>query len=256
MKLRVLLTNDDGIDAPGLVELERAFSDADYEVVVAAPDQERSGASHSLSLRHMLRVYHCGNGRYSLSGTPVDCVHIAVNNILRDRTPDLVISGINRGANLGCDVNYSGTVAGAREAAMLGIPSFAVSLDTTKEDPDFREASKYALRVVKLLQDDEPSPRTFLNINVPDLPAGEIKGVKVTTQGIRKYDKIIHVQEDPFGNPTYWLGGAIIGGENIPGSDIVAVEDGYVSITPLRLDLTRKAEYERLREKLSMEEWS
>ncbi len=256
MKLRVLLTNDDGIDAAGLAKLERAFVEADYEVIVAAPDQERSGASHSLSLRHMLRVYHCGDGRYALSGTPVDCVHIAVNHILRDRPPRLVVSGINRGANLGCDINYSGTVAGAREASMLGIPSLAVSLDTTRESPDFHAAAEYAVRIAGLLLKDELSSRTFLNVNIPDLPAEQIKGVRITTQGIRKYDNIIHVQEDPFGNPTYWLGGAIIGGEDIPGSDIVAVEQGYVSITPLRLDLTRKVEYERLREKLSREEWS
>ncbi|MFO8058730.1 MAG: 5'/3'-nucleotidase SurE [bacterium] len=254
MNLRVLLTNDDGIDAPGLLELERAFSGAGFEVLVVAPDEERSGASHSLSLRHMLRVYHCGNGRCALSGTPVDCVHIAVNHIFRDNPPHVVVSGINRGANLGCDINYSGTAAGAREAAMLGFPAFAVSLDTTREEPDFREAANYALRMAELVQKDELSSRTFLNVNVPDLPAEQIKGMRVTTQGIRRYDNIIHVQEDSSGNQTYRLGGAIMGGEDIPGSDIVAVEQGYVSVTPIRLDLTRKAEHERLRRILDSEE--
>jgi 5'-nucleotidase len=195
----------------------------------------------------MLRVEDRGQDRYAVSGTPVDAVHMAVNLLFKDCLPGLIISGINRGANLACDINYSGTAAAAREGAILGIPAFAISLETRNEDADFGPAAFYALKLARLVKDHGLAGRTFLNVNVPELASAQIKGVKVTVQGIRSYENIVHVQEDPFGTPVYWLGGLATGGRPVPDSDIEAVEQGFVSVTPLRLDLTKRSELDRLR---------
>jgi len=253
-ELRVLVTNDDGIEAAGLLALESALREAGFEVTAAAPDQERSGSSHSVSLRKPLRMRELGGERYAVSGTPVDAVHIAVNHILRGKRPALVISGINRGANLGCDIHYSGTVSAAREGAILGVPSLAISLETDKEDPDFGNAARFACFLAEFIREHGLPERTFLNVNLPDLPEAEIKGVQVTAQGVRQYDNIIQRRPDENGDSAFWLGGMPQGGARIPGSDIVAVDEGYISVTPLRLDLTREDALGWLTERLSDQE--
>lgn len=235
----MLITNDDGIDAAGLIVLEKALLEAGADVFVAAPDAERSGSSHSISLQRPLQIREKGKNRWAVTGTPVDTAHLAVNHIMKDNPPELIISGINRGANLGCDINYSGTVSAAREAAMLGIKSFAISLETFRDDPDFSPSARFAVRFARLLFANDPPERTFFNINLPDLPEDEIKGARVTVQGIRNYDNVVRVGRDEDGEKHYLLGGVPASGEAIPDSDITVVEQGYVSITPLRLDLTQ-----------------
>jgi len=256
-KLRILVSNDDGIEAPGLLALESALKRAGHEVLVAAPHKERSGSSHSFSLRRMLRIREAGRDRYSVSGTPVDAVHIAVKHLFRDRRPQLVVSGINLGANLGCDINYSGTAAAAREGALLEIPAFAVSLDVDKgkSPPDFSAAARFAVYLSAFIRERGLHPRSFLNVNLPDLPEHELKGVRVTRLGVRNYGDMIHVIEDPFGENCYWMGGAASGGTDIADSDIAAVAERYISVCPLDLDSTMREEVERLSKQLSSEEW-
>lgn len=253
LKMRVLLTNDDGIAAAGLAELASAFQGAGAEVVVAAPAEERSASSHSVSLRKPLLACRAGADRFSVSGTPVDAVNLALNHLLKDRRPDLVISGVNRGANLGCDIHYSGTVSAAREAAMLGFPALAVSLETFRPDPDFRPAAGFAVILADLLIRHGLPARTFLNVNVPDLPVGRIKGWKITVQGRRIYDNAVKVERDGNGGEHFFIGGYPQGGEAIPDSDIVAVTSGFVSVTPLRLDLTSEDALSWLRERYQLD---
>lgn len=238
--MRVLLTNDDGIEAAGLLVLEAALKEAGAEVAVVAPDQERSGASHSVSLRRPLTILERGHDRYAISGTPADAAHLAINHILKDRRPDVLISGINLGANLGCDIHYSGTVAAAREGALLGVPSFAISLDTRREDADFGPAARQAVSMARALARHSLPSRTFLNVNLPDLPQEQIKEIRSTVQGIRHYDNVVNVLHAGNGERHFTFGGAPLGGENIEESDIVAVQRGHVSVTPLRLDLTQQ----------------
>lgn len=251
-KLRVLLTNDDGIEAAGILGLETAFLEAGAQVVVVAPDSERSASSHSVSLRDPVKIRECGTDRTAISGTPVDCVHLALKLLLKEKKPDIIISGINKGANLGCDINYSGTVGAAREGAMLGLPSFAVSLETFKDDPDFKPSANFAAKVADFILNNDLPPRTFLNVNLPDLPDNEIKGIKITTQGIRNYDNAYQAQKEANGEINYMLGGGPnIHGEDIPDSDIVAVRQGFISITPIRLDLTQTSTIEWLKDRVS-----
>lgn len=252
--LRVLLTNDDGISAPGLAAAIRAFESAGVEVAVAAPAEEKSASSHSVSLRQPIRAWSVGPARWAVAGTPVDAVNLAVNYFLKSARPDLVISGINQGANLGCDIHYSGTVAAARESALLGIPAFAISLETFHDDPDFGPASRMAVFLAAFCHQRGLPPRTFLNVNVPDLPASEIKGWRVTVQGQRRYDNAIGVKREDGGEEYYFLGGYPRGGEPIPDSDIMAVKNGYVSISPLGLDLTRQELISWLREGIARED--
>ncbi len=248
--MRVLVTNDDGIEAEGLIALEKALAGAGTEVIVVAPDEERSASSHSVSLRKPIRLKERTRNRFAICGTPVDTVHIAINHLLKNRMPDLVVSGINRGANLGCDIHYSGTVGAAREASILGLRSLAVSLDTVNPHPDFGYAANMAVDMAKLVFENGLPPRTILNMNLPDLSPEKIKGIKVTRQGVRKYDSMIQENEDKNGDTCYMLSGGVIGGEPIPESDIVAVEQGYISITPLRLDLTNDCVIEWLKERI------
>jgi 5'-nucleotidase len=250
----VLLTNDDGIEAQGLKILETHLADAGAEVVVVAPDRERSGSSHSVTLRQPLKISEAGPGRFSISGTPVDAAHIAVNHVLRDRRPDLIISGINKGANMGCDIQYSGTVAAAREGAMLGVPSFAISLETFQDHPDFGPSARFALSFAERLIGNSVPHRTYFNINLPDLPEENIKGTRITTQGIRVYENVIHIESDKNGDQRCSLGGTPQGGERIADSDIAALERGYVSVTPLRLDLTQECAMDWLQEVIGQKE--
>jgi len=236
--LRVMVTNDDGIDAAGIGKLEEFLAGAGAEVIVVAPEEEMSASSHSVSLGKPIRISERGRDRYAVSGTPVDTVNIAINRLLKNRRPEVLVSGINRGANLGCDIHYSGTVGAAREGALLGIPSIAVSLETERPDPDFTTSAKVALEMTRLVHKHGLPPRTILNINLPDIPESEIKGLKITSQGIRRYENVVKKHEDENGEDCYILGGGVLGGEKIKDSDIIAVSEGFVSITPLRLDLT------------------
>ncbi len=238
---RILVSNDDGIDAEGIQVLARAL-EALGEVTVVAPEREQSAASHSLTLHKPLRVYQRGVRRMAVSGTPTDCVAMAIHHLMPE-PPDILVSGINRGANLGDDVTYSGTVSAAMEGTLLGIPSIAVS-QLFWEDADFSAAAAFAVELTRTVlgQIDRgaglPSD-TLLNVNVPDLPRDEIKGVRWTVQGKRRFTKEQVVEKtDPRGRRYYWVGGTDVAWEGNSDSDHSAVCDGYISIMPVHLDLT------------------
>ncbi len=246
MKPRILLTNDDGIEADGLRELEAGCAGLG-ELVVVAPDREQSACSHALTLQRPLRIEERGPGRFAVDGTPTDCVFLGINQILRDRRPDLVLSGINRGGNLGDDLTYSGTVAAAFEATLLGIPALAVSLEIAREH-HFAAAGRVAARLAAEVLDRGLPPGTLLNINVPDLPFARLRGIRITRQGKRTYSDEVRENIDPRGRRYYWIGGEVLPDEAAEGSDAAAVREGYVSLTPVHLDLTHyrvMAELER-----------
>jgi len=241
---RILVTNDDGINAKGLKILRDTLSER-WEVLVVAPDREQSAVSHALTLHQPLRVNEVGGSTYSVEGTPTDCVMLAVYGLFKDEI-DLVVSGINHGPNLGDDVTYSGTVAAAMEGTLLGIPSVAVSL-VWKDGGYLRAASDFVAKVVEKLLEKGMPEDTFLNINVPDLPSDRIRGVKITRLGRRLYRDPIVKGFDPRGKPYYWIGGQVStwsGGEN---TDFEAVENGYISVSPLHLDLTNYRAIDKLR---------
>jgi len=244
---RILLTNDDGISAPGLKALAEEL-EKEFEVEVVAPDRERSASSHSITFHKPVWVYEIKPRWKAVTGTSVDCVNLAVNKLLNPK-PDLVIAGINRGANLGCDIFYSGTVAGAREAGILGLPAFAISIEVGKNsEPDYSYPARFARRFAKFVLENKFPHRLIFNVNFPALASEEIKGFKFTSQGIRVYHPKIWEREDPRGNKYYWLNGEVKGGRDIKGSDILAVEQGYISITPLGLDFTDYQVLSHLRE--------
>lgn len=214
-------------------------------VVVVAPDQERSAASHSLTLHRPLRVHRISQDVYAVDGTPTDCITLGVNEIL-ERRPDLIVSGINRGGNLGDDVHYSGTVSAAVEGGIMGIPSIAISL-MVKETPRFEGAAFYAVKIARGVLQNKMPPGVILNVNVPDLSASQIKGFQFTKQGKRDYGEIIAERIDPRGKKYYWIGGDQAGFEDIAGSDCNAILQGYISITPIRVNFTDHAYLEDLK---------
>jgi 5'-nucleotidase len=231
--VRILVTNDDGYRSEGIHALAEALK-AIGEPVIVAPMTEASAIGHALTLRHPLRLEHVSPNVYGVDGTPTDCVNIAVTQVFRG-LPDLVVSGINKGWNLGDDVTYSGTVAGALEAALLGIPAIAVSLRQTRADYDFAHAARAAaLMAAAILRRPLPA-RTFLNINVPK---GEPKGYRATVQAKRNHITSVAERHDPKGRPYYWIEEGQNDWEPHDRSDYQAVRDGYVSITPLQPDLT------------------
>src|SRR4026209_596816 len=232
--IRILLTNDDGIHSDGLIKLEEALKQIG-DVYVVAPASEMSGASHSLTLARPLRIRQLDDRHWAIDGTPTDCVTLALNKILsEDQKPHICVSGINHGGNRGDDATYSGTVAGALEAAILGIPGLALSL-VAREHFDFEEAAAFA-RVATRKGLDEGMPEgTLLNINIPP---GEIKGVKVTRQGIKNARPVITEHIDPRGKPDFWMGEEYFNVNSVEGTDYHAVASGYVSVTPLRSDMT------------------
>jgi 5'-nucleotidase len=228
----ILVTNDDGYGAPGLAALERALG-ALGRVTVVAPDRERSSASHALTLHRPLRVRPHGPRQFSVDGTPTDCVYLGVVQPLGEK-PDLVVSGINRGLNVGDDITYSGTVAAAFEAALLGVPAFAVSVDTARGE-EYSAAAALAVEVARqVIQHGLPAD-TILNLN---LPGGAPSGVRFTRQGKRIYTQSVVERRDPRGAVYYWIGGEPTPANSDPESDLAAVLDGYAAITPLKLDLT------------------
>ncbi|KAA8703143.1 MULTISPECIES: 5'/3'-nucleotidase SurE [Pseudomonas] len=233
--MRILISNDDGVTAPGLAALHAAL--ADYaECVVVAPDQDKSGASSSLTLDRPLHPQTLANGFISVNGTPTDCVHLAINSLLADE-PDLVVSGINLGANLGDDVLYSGTVAAALEGRFLGRTAFAFSLASRQVD-NLATAAYFARRLVEAHGTLVLPPRTVLNVNIPNLPLDHIRGIQLTRLGHRARAAAPLKVVDPRGREGYWIAAAGDAEDGGPGTDFHAVMQGYVSITPLQLDRT------------------
>lgn len=246
----ILVTNDDGVYSPGIQILARRLRDLD-RVVIVAPDRERSAAGHSMTLHRPLLIEQIKEDVYSVNGTPTDCVNIAIKGLLME-TPRLVVSGINKGPNLGDDVTYSGTVAGAMEARILGVPSFAVSL-VARQDFRFAEAADVSFGIASLIFEYGLSRETLLNVNVPNLPLSEIRGTLITRLGKRIYHQMTVERVDPRGKKYYWIGGGEPDWEKEEGTDLDAVDRGYVSITPLHLDLTDYGAFERLRPMESLE---
>ncbi len=248
--MRILLTNDDGIHASGLRVLEaiaRQFSD---DIWVCAPSEEQSGAGHSLSLTRPVRLRRHGERRFSVTGTPTDSVMLALNQVL-DSPPDLILSGINRGANLGDDVTYSGTVSAAIEGTLAGVRSIALSQVYAREGMadtvPFAAAEAWGAKVIAPLLDAPFAERTLINVNFPPVTAEEVKGIRVVRQGFHDYARTTVVEgRDPRGYPYYWFG--LHGIEHTPAqsTDLEAIADGYVSVTPLMLDLTHDASFATL----------
>src|SRR5512135_2226280 len=231
--MRILLSNDDGYLAPGLACLARALMPL-AQVDVVAPERDRSGASNSLTLTQPLRAQKADNGFYFIDGTPTDCVHLAITGLL-ETEPDIVIAGINRGANLGDDVIYSGTVAAAMEGRFLGLPAIAVSL-VGKAGAHFETAAQVVIRLVEKLRREALPADTILNVNVPDVPTAELAGFEATRLGHRHKAEPVIRAADPHGNPVYWVGGPGPEADAGPGTDFHAIRRRFVSITPLHVD--------------------
>ncbi|WP_250625763.1 5'/3'-nucleotidase SurE [Pinirhizobacter soli] len=236
--MRVLVSNDDGVDAPGIRILAERLQ-ALGEVTVVAPDRDRSGASNSLTLDQPVRVTRMDNGYFRVAGTPTDCVHLALAGML-EVEPDIVVSGINNSANLGDDVIYSGTVSAAMEGRFLGLPAIAVSLASRDHRGEhFESAAQAVLMLTRRLLVDPLPADTILNVNVPDLPWEEIQGFEVTRLGKRHRSAPCIEQTDPRGRPIWWIGPAGDAADAGPGTDFDAVARGFVSVTPIHVDLTR-----------------
>jgi 5'-nucleotidase len=244
-QLKILVTNDDGIQSQGIILLAKALQDVG-DVVVIAPDREKSATAHSLTLHRPLRVEKIKKNFYAIDGTPADCVHLAVNGLLSEG-PHLVVSGINKGPNLGNDITYSGTVSAAFEGTLLGIPSFAVSL-AARSHFDFRPAARFAARVARRLMKKGLPKDTFLNVNVPNLDEEEIKSYKITRQGRYHVHGNQAVEKvDPRGRKYYWIGGGTMVFDQRGETDHEAVSHGFISITPLHIDLTSHASIQELK---------
>jgi len=241
-RTRILITNDDGYHSEGIIALEEAMSDLG-EVYVVAPASEQSGASHSLTLSRPLRIRQIDGRHWTVDGTPTDCVTLALNQILvDDERPHLCVSGINHGPNLGDDATYSGTVAGAMESTILGVPGIAFSL-ASSSSVDFMEAIKCIRDIAERVIIDGLPDFTLLNVNIP---VGEPKGIKITKQGFKEARPVINKLIDPRGKPYYWIGEVRAGFRAEGGTDFEAVDEGYVSVTPMRSDLTNYPAIEQL----------
>ncbi len=244
--MHILVSNDDGYRAPGISVLAEAL-ELDHQISIVAPERNCSGASNSLTLERGLRVSQVGENSYFVDGTPTDTVHLAVTGLLHNK-PDMVVSGINAGANMGDDVLYSGTVAAAMEGRHLGLPAIAVSMDSYT--PEHYETAAMAVQqLLKNLNQVSFAANTILNVNVPDIPWSEIKGFKATRLGNRHQSEGVIIQDDPRGDPMYWVGPPGEAQDAGEGTDFHAVSQHYVSITPLQIDLTR---YDSLAE---LENW-
>jgi 5'-nucleotidase len=246
--MRILLTNDDGIYAPGIYALYEALKD-DYDLDVVAPEAEMSAVGHAITLTMPLRVQGIKrNGSFfghAVTGTPADCVKIAVQELL-ERPPDNILSGINRGANVGVNILYSGTVSAATEAAFLGFKSAAISLNTRK-DPDFRFAARFAKQIIGFMIENNLSKGTALNVNIPAVPPEEITGVCVTRQGTARFKEFFERRNDPRGNTYYWLSGEAPVEDANSDTDAVCLKENKITITPVHYDLTCDEELKRLK---------
>ena len=249
-QLRILVSNDDGIHAPGLAVAEKIARTLSDDIWVVAPETEQSGASHSLTLTVPLRLRHAGHQRFALSGTPTDCVMMAGIHIMKDRLPDLVLSGVNRGYNVADDVTYSGTIAAAMEGAVLGIPSIAMSQAAggrRLEEVTFACAEKHGPPLIKRLVEIGWPEGVLLNVNFPALPPGKVKRVAVTAQGQRD-QSMLRVDErvDARGRTYFWVGFKRIFSDPERGTDLHAIDQGVISVTPLHMDLTDFREQQRM----------
>ncbi|WP_456447247.1 5'/3'-nucleotidase SurE [Thiolapillus sp.] len=243
--MRILLSNDDGYQAPGLKALALALETV-AEVVVVAPDRDRSGASNSLTLEMPIRAHNTDSGFIRVEGTPTDCVHLAITGLLEEE-PDMVVAGINAGANMGDDVIYSGTVAAATEGRFLGYPAMAVSM-ASHVPQHFDTGAQIARQLVQRLQQRPLAAEAILNVNVPDLPMEDIQGIQVTRLGHRHKAEPVMRELDPRGRPIYWVGPAGPEQDAGPGTDFHALRRGFVSITPLHVDLTRHQALDSLKD--------
>ena len=241
--MRILLTNDDGINAPGLKILEGIAAQLSDDIWICAPDEEQSGAGHSLTLSRPVRLRKHGERRFSVTGTPTDAVMFALHQLMPEQ-PDLILSGVNRGANLGDDITYSGTVSAAIEGTLAGVRSIALSQVYSKEGigngVSFEAAAHHGAEVIRPLLTQDFGERTLININFPPLPADAVQGVRVVRQGFHDYARVNIVKKtDPRGFDYYWFG--LHGIEHTPGhaTDLEAVGEGFISVTPLQLDLTQ-----------------
>lgn len=237
--MHILLSNDDGYSAEGLSRLAEALGQVAH-VTVVAPERNRSGASNSLTLERPLRVSHAANGFIKVDGTPTDCVHLAITGLL-EKMPDMVFAGINHGANLGDDVLYSGTVAAATEGRFLGCPAVAISLAGALPGTSqhFATAAAVALQLLRQIQSHPLPPDTILNVNVPDVPLADVRGFKAARLGQRHKAESVIKALDPRGREIFWVGPAGPEADAGPGTDFHAIRGNYVSVTPLRVDLTR-----------------
>ena len=242
--MRILLSNDDGYFAPGLRHLAEALSQVG-EITVVAPERDRSGASNSLTLDRPLKLGRASNGFFHINGTPTDCVHMAVTGLL-EHLPDIVVSGINHGMNMGDDTVYSGTVAAATEGYLLGIPSIAVSL-VTGGNNHFETAARVALDIVNEFRNNPFPAPILLNVNVPDIPYGELQGREITRLGKRHKAEPIVKAQNPRGETIYWVGAAGPAQDAGEGTDFHAVKENRVAITPLQIDLTHYAQLDSVK---------
>lgn len=234
--MRILLSNDDGYQAPGLKALAEGLATIAI-ITVVAPERNRSGASNSLTLEHPLHANTMDNGFISVDGTPTDCVHLAITGLLEDE-PDMVVAGINDGANMGDDVLYSGTVAAATEGRFLGFPAMAISM-ASQAPKYFETGARVAREMVERICQHPLSADTIINVNVPDLPYDKLKGYQATRLGHRHKAEPVIKTSDPRGRTIYWVGPAGAEQDAGPGTDFYAIREGYVSVTPLKIDLTR-----------------
>lgn len=245
--MRILVSNDDGVDAPGIVAVAARLA-REHEVWVVAPTSERSAQSHSLTMHKPLRITQRGERVYAVSGTPADCIYLGLHHLLTER-PDVVVSGINRGANLGTDVHYSGTVAAAREACLHGRPAVAVSLHRDPDDPEdhWDAAAEITARVVLAMAADPLPPRVFLNVNVPNAPLDTIRGLKACRLGDRFYHPQVDERTDPRGRPYVWIGGPHAHFGDDPEADGRSAVAGWATVTPLSAAITSETMLARLR---------
>lgn len=237
--MRILLSNDDGYFAPGLAQLATSLAQLG-DITVVAPERNRSGASNSLTLDRPLHLRRAANNFMYVNGTPTDCVHLAVTGVL-DHQPDMVVSGINLGANMGDDTIYSGTVAAATEGYLLGVPSIAISLNSF-EGRHFESAGRIAGELVQRFSDTPFAGPILLNVNVPDIPYAELRGIRITRLGRRHKAESAVKSVSPRGETVYWIGAAGMAADAGEGTDFHAVEHGWVSVTPLQIDLTHSAQ--------------
>ncbi len=240
-KPTILITNDDSIYASGISHLIRIAKDFG-KVVVVAPDSPRSGAAHSITTQHPLRLQQRkieeNYTEYSVNGTPVDCVKLAIKKVLMDEKPDLLISGINHGSNATVNLLYSGTMAAAIEGCMSGIPSIGFSFNSFAENADFSSISPYVQQIISHVLNKGLAPHTCLNVNLPAVPKEQIKGIKVCRQGLGYWNEDFQKRVDPHGKPYYWMMGEYISTDNDPETDEIALQNDYVTVVPISYDMT------------------
>jgi 5'-nucleotidase len=247
-RARVLVTNDDGINAPGLRVLERIARALSKDVWVVAPETNQSGASHSLTMHRPLRIRKVSRRRFAIDGTPTDCVLLALQTVIKNGPVDLVLSGINQGANLGEDVTYSGTIAAAMEATLFNVPAIALSQSCRNGHPvKWATAEQHAPEIISRLYAEHWHKDLLINVNFPDCGGDAVKGMQVTAQGKRKLGDELLERIDPRGEPYVWIGGLRAEESYRDGTDLHAVAAGYISVTPIHMDMTHRASFERLR---------